>query len=77
MHMEVKIFRGFYPPVSDHYSQELRSLLVQLLKYNPTERPSVSSILEEPFLSCRIQRFLTPQIIAQEFGHDFLYKQQL
>ncbi|XP_067455037.1 up-regulator of cell proliferation-like [Thunnus thynnus] len=75
MHMEAKIVRGVYPPVSDHYSQELRSLLEQLLKHNPTERPSVSSILEEPFLSCRIQKFLTPQIIAQEFGHAFLHKQ--
>ncbi|XP_042264389.1 ribosomal protein S6 kinase alpha-6-like [Thunnus maccoyii] len=79
MHMEVKIVRGFYPPVSDHYSQELRSLLEQLLKPDPTERPSVSSILEESFLSCRIQRLLTPQaestIIAQEFGLAFLYKQ--
>ncbi|XP_067451398.1 interferon-induced very large GTPase 1-like [Thunnus thynnus] len=80
MHLEVKIVRGLYPRVSDHYSQELRSLLEQLLKPNPTERPSVSSILEEPFLSCRIQKFLTPQlestIIAQEFGHAFLHKQQ-
>ncbi|XP_067451228.1 interferon-induced very large GTPase 1-like isoform X3 [Thunnus thynnus] len=80
MHLEVKIVRGLYPRVSDHYSQELRSLLEHLLKHDPTERPSVSSILEEPFLSCRIQRFLTPQvestIIAQEFGHAFLHKQQ-
>ncbi|XP_067445516.1 interferon-induced very large GTPase 1-like isoform X3 [Thunnus thynnus] len=58
----LKIINDSYPPVSDHYSQELRSLSAQLLKYNPTERPSVSSILEEPFLSCRIQRFLTPQV---------------
>ncbi|XP_067451144.1 interferon-induced very large GTPase 1-like isoform X2 [Thunnus thynnus] len=76
MHLEVKIVHGFYPRVSDHYSQGLRSLLEQLLKHDPTERPSVSSIPEEPFLSCRIQKFLTPQIIAQEFGHAFLQKQQ-
>ncbi|XP_042275971.1 serine/threonine-protein kinase Nek1-like isoform X2 [Thunnus maccoyii] len=74
--LELKIVRGLYPPVSDHYSQELRSLLAQLLKHDPTERPSVSSILKEPFLSCRIQKFLTPQIIAQEFGDVFLHKQQ-
>ncbi|XP_067454914.1 interferon-induced very large GTPase 1-like [Thunnus thynnus] len=75
MDLEVKIVRGLYPPVSGCYSQELRSLLAQLLKPNSTERPSVSSILEESFLSCRIQKFLTPQIIAQEFGHAFLHKQ--
>ncbi|XP_053185055.1 serine/threonine-protein kinase Nek1-like [Scomber japonicus] len=69
-----KILRGSYPPVSDHYSQELRSLLNQLLKRDPEERPSVSSILEEPFLCCRIQKFLTSQIIAEEFGHAFLHR---
>ncbi|CAK6984292.1 serine/threonine-protein kinase Nek1-like, partial [Scomber scombrus] len=35
-----KIISGSYPPVSDHYSQELCSLLAQLLKHDPTERPS-------------------------------------
>lgn len=71
----LKIIRGSYPPVSVHYSQELRSLLAQLFKRNPRERPSVGSILDKPFLSCRIERFLTPQIIAQEFRHTFLHKQ--
>ncbi|XP_065325797.1 serine/threonine-protein kinase Nek1 isoform X3 [Pelmatolapia mariae] len=71
----LKIIRGSYPPVSCHYSQELRFLLAQLFKRNPRERPSVNSILDKPFLSCRIEKFLTPQIIAQEFRHTFLHKQ--
>ncbi|XP_019133844.2 serine/threonine-protein kinase Nek1 isoform X2 [Larimichthys crocea] len=71
----LKIIRGSYPPVSVHYSQELRSLLAHLFKRNPRERPSVSSILDKSFLACRIERFLTPQIIAQEFHHTFLHKQ--
>ncbi|XP_034738590.1 serine/threonine-protein kinase Nek1 isoform X4 [Etheostoma cragini] len=71
----LKIIRGSYPPVSVHYSQELRSLLGLLFKRSPRERPSVSSILDKPFLTCRIERFLTPQIIAQEFCHTFLHKQ--
>ncbi|XP_069378533.1 serine/threonine-protein kinase Nek1 isoform X1 [Paralichthys olivaceus] len=71
----LKIIRGSYPPVSVHYSQELRSLLAQLFKRNPRERPSVSSILDKTFLSCRIERFLTPQLIAQEFRHTFIHKQ--
>lgn len=58
----LKIIRGSYPPVSVHYSQELRSLLAQLFKRNPRERPSVSSILDKPFLTCRIEKFLTPQV---------------
>lgn len=58
----LKIIRGSYPPVSVHYSQELRSLLAQLFKRNPRERPSVSSVLDKPFLTCRIEKFLTPQV---------------
>ncbi|XP_053186917.1 serine/threonine-protein kinase Nek1-like [Scomber japonicus] len=61
MDLEQKLISGSYPPVSDHYSQELCSLLAQLLKRDPEERPSVSSILDKPFLSCRILKFLTPQ----------------
>uniref|UniRef100_A0AAQ5Y6B8 non-specific serine/threonine protein kinase n=1 Tax=Amphiprion ocellaris TaxID=80972 RepID=A0AAQ5Y6B8_AMPOC len=65
----LKIIRGSYPPVSVHYSQELRSLLAQLFKRNPRERPSVSSILDKPFLSCRIEKFLTPQCLClKTFG---------
>ncbi|KAL1022567.1 hypothetical protein UPYG_G00029360 [Umbra pygmaea] len=71
----LKIIRGSYPPVSVHYSQDLRSLMGLLFRRNPRERPSVSSILDKPFLSNRIFRFLTPEIIAQEFSHSFLHKQ--
>ncbi|KAM8874333.1 serine/threonine-protein kinase Nek1 isoform 2-T4 [Spinachia spinachia] len=71
----LKIIRGSYPPVSVHYSQELRALLAALFKRSPRERPSVSGVLDKPFLTCRIQRFLTPQVIAQEFRHNFLHKQ--
>ena len=58
----LKIIRGSYPPVSTHYSQDLRSLLGLLFRRNPRERPSVSSVLDKPFLSHRIHRFLTPQV---------------
>ncbi|XP_053286153.1 serine/threonine-protein kinase Nek1 isoform X1 [Pleuronectes platessa] len=71
----LKIIRGSYPAVSFHYSQELRSLLAQLFKRNPRERPSVSTVLDKPYLSCRIEKFLTPQLIAQEFRHTPLLKQ--
>uniref|UniRef100_A0A8C9UAD2 non-specific serine/threonine protein kinase n=1 Tax=Scleropages formosus TaxID=113540 RepID=A0A8C9UAD2_SCLFO len=65
----VKIIRGSYPPVSVHYSHDLRSLVAQLFKRSPKDRPSVNAILEKPFLSRRIPRFLSPQLIAQEFSH--------
>uniref|UniRef100_A0A8C5BCH7 non-specific serine/threonine protein kinase n=1 Tax=Gadus morhua TaxID=8049 RepID=A0A8C5BCH7_GADMO len=71
----LKIIRGSYPPVSLHYSQDLRSLLGLLFRRNPRERPSVGTVLQKPFLSCRIHKFLSPQIIAQEFSPAFLHKQ--
>ncbi len=58
----LKIIRGSYPPVSVHYSQDLRSLLAKLFKRNPRERPSVSAILDKPFLARRIHKFLSPQV---------------
>ncbi|XP_051954207.1 serine/threonine-protein kinase Nek1-like isoform X2 [Xyrauchen texanus] len=66
----LKIIRGSYPPVSVHYSLDLRSLLAHLFKRNPRERPSVSTILDKPFLARRIHKFLSPQLIAQEFSHS-------
>ncbi|XP_026884190.2 serine/threonine-protein kinase Nek1 isoform X2 [Electrophorus electricus] len=71
----LKIIRGSYPPVSVHYSQDLRTLLGQLFRRNPRERPSVSAILDKPFLTRRINRFLSPQLIAQEFSTSLLLKQ--
>ncbi|XP_063776693.1 serine/threonine-protein kinase Nek1 isoform X2 [Pseudophryne corroboree] len=64
----LKIIRGSYPPVSLHYSYDLRNLLSMLFKRNPRDRPSVNSILEKPFIFKRIEKFFPPQVIAEEFG---------
>ncbi|KAM9496392.1 serine/threonine-protein kinase Nek1 isoform 3-T4 [Clarias gariepinus] len=71
----LNIIRGSYPPVSVHYSQDLRALLGLLFKRNPRERPSIGAILDKPFLARRIQKFLSPQLIAQEFSQPSLIKQ--
>ncbi|XP_048186318.1 serine/threonine-protein kinase Nek1 isoform X4 [Perognathus longimembris pacificus] len=63
----LKIISGSFPPVSSHYSYDLRSLLSQLFKRNPKDRPSVNSILEKGFIAKRIEKFLSPQLIAEEF----------
>lgn len=63
----LKIISGSFPPVSPHYSYDLRSLLSQLFKRNPRDRPSVNSILEKGFIAKRIEKFLSPQLIAEEF----------
>ncbi|XP_073433325.1 serine/threonine-protein kinase Nek1 isoform X2 [Dendrobates tinctorius] len=64
----LKIIRGSYPPVSVHYSYDLRNLLSMLFKRNPRDRPSVNSILEKPFIFKRIEKLLSPQLFAEEFG---------
>ncbi|XP_048365428.1 serine/threonine-protein kinase Nek1 isoform X4 [Sphaerodactylus townsendi] len=70
----LKIISGSFPPVSTHYSYELRSLISQLFKRNPRDRPSVNSILEKNFIIKRIEKFLPPQLIAEEFSHKVLQK---
>ncbi|XP_049720768.1 serine/threonine-protein kinase Nek1 isoform X3 [Elephas maximus indicus] len=63
----LKIISGSFPPVSLNYSYDLRNLLSQLFKRNPRDRPSVNSILEKGFIAKRIEKFLSPQLIAEEF----------
>ncbi|NXO00134.1 NEK1 kinase, partial [Rhinopomastus cyanomelas] len=70
----LKIISGPFPPVSTHYSYDLRSLLSQLFKRNPRNRPSVNSILEKNFIAKRVEKFLTPQLIAEEFNHKIFQK---
>nr|XP_048703633.1 serine/threonine-protein kinase Nek1 isoform X4 [Caretta caretta] len=70
----LKIISGSFPPVSLHYSYDLRYLLSQLFKRNPRDRPSVNSILEKIFIAKRVEKFLTPQLIADEFSHKVFHK---
>ncbi|XP_062429764.1 serine/threonine-protein kinase Nek1 isoform X3 [Rhea pennata] len=70
----LKIISGSFPPVSMHYSYDLRNLLSQLFKMNPRDRPSVNSILEKNFIAKRVEKFLTPQLIAEEFSHKMFQK---
>jgi hypothetical protein len=64
----VKIIRGSYPQLPPRYSNDLRSLVQQLFKQNPQERPSINTILKKTFISKRIAKFLTRTQQAQEFG---------
>uniref|UniRef100_A0A8D0HUT4 non-specific serine/threonine protein kinase n=1 Tax=Sphenodon punctatus TaxID=8508 RepID=A0A8D0HUT4_SPHPU len=70
----LKIISGSFPPVSLHYSFELRNLISQLFKRNPRDRPSVNSILEKNFIAKRIEKFLSPQLIAEEFNLKVIHK---
>ncbi|CAH8561103.1 unnamed protein product [Schistosoma curassoni] len=70
----LKIIRGTYPPVSSKYSYEIRSLISQLFRRNPRDRPSINAILRKPFLSKRIYRYLTETEMAEEFSHTVLHQ---
>ncbi|NXU97438.1 NEK1 kinase, partial [Cettia cetti] len=70
----LKIISGPFPPVSMHYSYDLRNLLSQLFKRNPRNRPSINSILEKNFIAKRVEKFLTPELIAGEFSHKIFHK---
>uniref|UniRef100_A0A3P9JVE3 non-specific serine/threonine protein kinase n=1 Tax=Oryzias latipes TaxID=8090 RepID=A0A3P9JVE3_ORYLA len=51
-----KICRGRYAPVPTRYTHELRLLVNQLFKVNPRDRPSISSVLQRPFLQKHISK---------------------
>lgn len=72
----LKIISGSFPPVSLHYSYDLRSLLSQLFKRNPRDRPSVNSILEKGFIAKRIEKFLSPQVWFCIFSFCGLIEQE-
>ncbi|XP_056011940.1 serine/threonine-protein kinase Nek1-like isoform X3 [Ostrea edulis] len=73
----LKIIRGSYPPISPKYSYDLRGLIAQLFKRAPKERPSVNSILKKPFVQKRVSKFLSEDVIADEFSHTVMHGQKL
>ncbi|ELW61930.1 Serine/threonine-protein kinase Nek5 [Tupaia chinensis] len=58
----LKICQAHFTPISPRFSQDLRSLISQLFKVSPRERPSINSILKRPFLENLIAKYLTPEI---------------
>ncbi|KAG7467277.1 hypothetical protein MATL_G00151560 [Megalops atlanticus] len=70
----VKICKGRYNPVAPHYSCDLRSLITQLFKVSPRDRPSINTVLKKPFLEKRIGKHLDSQMIQEEFSHTVLHR---
>uniref|UniRef100_A0A8D0GQ73 non-specific serine/threonine protein kinase n=1 Tax=Sphenodon punctatus TaxID=8508 RepID=A0A8D0GQ73_SPHPU len=56
-HLILKICKGFYNPLSSHYSYELHYLIKQMFKKNPKNRPSASTILARGCLSKLIKNY--------------------
>ena len=68
----LKILRGNYPDIPNHYSQDLKDLLKDMLTKDPAKRPSMRKILEKTFLAKRINKLLTSTIAKNEFSSTFI-----
>lgn len=68
-----KILRGSFDPISPKYSYELRNLVTSMLKRNPRERPSVNGVLKKAFIMKRCEKFLTNEVLREEFSHTVLH----
>uniref|UniRef100_A0A8C5K8V1 non-specific serine/threonine protein kinase n=1 Tax=Jaculus jaculus TaxID=51337 RepID=A0A8C5K8V1_JACJA len=58
----LKICQAHFAPISPRFSHDLRSLIPQLFKVSPRDRPSINSILKRPFLESLIAKYLTPKV---------------
>uniref|UniRef100_A0A8D2GMX6 non-specific serine/threonine protein kinase n=1 Tax=Urocitellus parryii TaxID=9999 RepID=A0A8D2GMX6_UROPR len=70
----LKICQAHFAPISPRFSRDLRSLIPQLFKVSPRDRPSINSILKRPFLENLIAKYLTPEVIQEEFNHMLRYR---
>ncbi|XP_041529854.1 serine/threonine-protein kinase Nek5-like [Microtus oregoni] len=61
-HLVLKICQGRVTPISPHFSPDLQSLIPQLFKVCPQDRPSVNSLLKRPFLETLIARHFSPEV---------------
>ncbi|XP_016069066.1 PREDICTED: serine/threonine-protein kinase Nek5 [Miniopterus natalensis] len=68
----LKICQAHFAPVSPRFSCDLQSLISQLFKVSPRDRPSINSILKRPFLENLIAKYLTPEVIQEEFNHTLI-----
>ncbi|KAB0372999.1 hypothetical protein FD755_015752 [Muntiacus reevesi] len=70
----LKICQAHVPPISPRFSHDLQFLISQLFEVSPRDRPSINSILKRPFLENLIAKYLTPEVIYEEFSHPLLHK---
>lgn len=46
-----KILHGAYAPIAPQFSDDLRSLVDELLTKDPLKRPTIKQVLQKPFLA--------------------------
>lgn len=78
LHMlSMKIVRGAFTPVSSNFSQGLKKLISDCLQVIPSRRPTVNAILKLPLIQNRIKTNLSNSIVATEFSHTILHRQDV
>ncbi|XP_049502825.1 serine/threonine-protein kinase Nek5 [Panthera uncia] len=70
----LKICQAHFAPISPRFSHDLQALISQLFEVSPRDRPSINSILKRPFLENLIARYLTPEVMHEEFDHSITHK---
>jgi non-specific serine/threonine protein kinase/NIMA (never in mitosis gene a)-related kinase len=56
--LAMKIMKGTYPPTTPFYSKGLRDLISKMLSVNPMNRPTLSEILNFPFVRRHVVLYL-------------------
>ena len=56
--LAVKVLDAHFPPLSEHYSRELKDLIVRMLQKKERERPSILDFLQTPFIKKRVNVYL-------------------
>jgi len=57
--LALKIVKGAYGQIPNHYSYDLRSLIKNMLNVDSSKRPNINKILTSKVISKRISGFLT------------------
>jgi len=70
----MKIVKGIYNPIPNHYSKDLRKLVGLLLNTNVDKRLSVKDILKLPYVKKKIRSFLSDMDYNKEFSSTLVKK---
>ncbi|XP_020825680.1 serine/threonine-protein kinase Nek5 isoform X2 [Phascolarctos cinereus] len=72
----LKICQAHFDPISTKFSSDLQTLVTQLFKIPPRNRPSINSVLKKPFLEKLIAKYLSPAVIQEEFSHTLIHRKR-
>lgn len=60
--LALKIVKGSFTPIPNHYSREMKNLVSLLLQVDPIRRPSLNDIVKIPIINDRVKNFLSETI---------------